>query len=281
MKNKKFKVAAILAVVVIAIGASYYYVHSSGYEDTDDAFQETDIVPISARVSGYVQTVSIHDNQKVEAGQVLAQLDPRDFQVRLDQAKADLDAQQADVLRTAGDVQRYASLVKKDEISKQRYDYAQAEAAKARAQLDSAKARKEQAALDLYYAEIKAPAAGKVTKKSVTAGSYVQAGQPLLTLVSSDLWVIANFKETQVKKMLPGQPVLVKIDAIDKTVKAHVDSIQAGSGTRFSLFPPENATGNFIKVVQRIPVKIVFDEKPPELSTLGPGLSVVPQVKIQ
>ena len=271
----------LLAVLALAGFGIWYFLQSSGFEDTDDAFLETDIVPISARVTGYVKNVTVKDNQQVESGQLLVELDPKDFQVRLDQAKADLNAQEAEVLRTTQDVDRYGPLLQKNEITKQRYAYAEAEAAKAHAQLDSARARKEQAELELSYTQIKAPNSGRVTKKSINPGVYVQAGQPLMTVVSSDLWVIANFKETQVKKMAPGQEVSIDIDAIGKTLKGHVDSIQAGSGTRFSLFPPENATGNFIKVVQRIPVKIVFDEKIPELSMLGPGLSVVPKVKVQ
>lgn len=281
MKSKGFKIAAALATVVLIALGTWYAIRSSAFEDTDDAFLETDIVSISARVSGYVQKVHVSDNQKVEAGQLLVELDPADFQVRLDQAVAEMEEREADVARTSEDLRRYAPLVQKGELTKQRYSYAEAESAKARAQYSAAKARKEKAELDLSYTKVLAPSAGKVTKKSVTAGSYVQTGQPLMAMVSDNLWVIANFKETQVKKMAPGQPAEVKIDAIGKTFKAHVDSIQAGSGTRFSLFPPENATGNFIKVVQRIPVKIVFDERFPELAKLGPGLSVVPTVTVK
>jgi membrane fusion protein (multidrug efflux system) len=120
-----------------------------------------------------------------------------------------------------------------------------------------------------------------VTRKSVEAGDYVQVGQTLLSIVPPEVWVVANFKESQLKHMKPGQPALVEIDALGKTLRAHVDSVQAGSGARFSLLPPENATGNYVKVVQRVPVKIVFDEPLPAGHVIGPGLSVTPDVQVR
>jgi membrane fusion protein (multidrug efflux system) len=148
--------------------------------------------------------------------------------------------------------------------------------------VEQARAAVEQAALELSYTRIYAPESGRVTRKVAEEGAYVQVGQALMVIVPSQVWVVANFKETQLTSMRPGQPVEITVDAYpDKVFIAHVDSIQAGTGARFSLLPPENATGNYVKVVQRIPVKIVFDEPPDPNHLLGPGMSAVPVVKIK
>jgi len=137
------------------------------------------------------------------------------------------------------------------------------------------------ARLNLSYTKVYAPADGRVTRKAVETGDYLQAGQQILSLVPGEVWVVANFKESQLKKMQTNQPVLVAIDALGgREFKAHVDSVQAGSGAQFSLLPPENATGNYVKVVQRVPVKIVFDEPLPADHVIGPGLSVTPSVTV-
>jgi membrane fusion protein, multidrug efflux system len=150
------------------------------------------------------------------------------------------------------------------------------------AEVEQARAAVEQAALELSYTRIYAPESGRVTRKVAEEGAYVQVGQALMVIVPSQVWVVANFKETQLTSMRPGQPVEITVDAYpDKVFIAHVDSIQAGTGARFSLLPPENATGNYVKVVQRIPVKIVFDEPPDPNHLLGPGMSAVPVVKIK
>jgi len=232
----------------------------------------------------------------------------------LDQAKADARAAQAEEVRTAADLKRNANMLRTGAISQQEFDQAKASAAVAEANYDagvkrivgaeaqeeeartsvpsaeanvaSARAASTQAAaaeksanIDLDNTKIYAPTAGRVTRKAVDVGDYVQVGQSLLVLVPSDLWVTANFKENQLARMRPGQQVDVEIDAEDGRVyRAHVDSIQAGSGARFSLFPPENATGNYVKIVQRVPVKIVFDEPLDSAFTLGPGESVMPVV---
>ena len=139
-----------------------------------------------------------------------------------------------------------------------------------------------QAELELSYTKIYAPETGRVTRKSVEEGALVQIGQPLLAIVPGDVWVTANFKENQIGRMTPGQSVEISVDAYpDKKFKGHVDSIQAGTGARFSLIPPENATGNYVKVVQRVPVKIVFDEPPDPKHMLAPGMSVVPEVAVK
>jgi membrane fusion protein (multidrug efflux system) len=156
----------------------------------------------------------------------------------------------------------------------------QAEAAAAEAELARASLRR--AELDLSYTKVFAPEGGRVTRKGVEAGAFIQAGQGLLALVSPELWVVANFKETQVKRMRSGQPAFVHIDAYPShSFKAHVQSLQSGAGARFSVLPPENATGNFVKVVQRVPVKIVFDDELPAELNLGPGMSVEPEVRVR
>jgi membrane fusion protein (multidrug efflux system) len=237
-------------------------------------------------------------------------------QATADQSKADADAAKATDERAQADFQRSQELRKQNTISAQEFDAAQAavkeadanlvaarqkavaDASKineAGAQLDATKAgvgmalaqfRQAQAnvqaaQLDLSYTKIVAPCDGRVTSKSLEPGDYVQVGQNLMAIVPTDVWVIANFKESQLKKMKPGQPALVTIDALGgRTFRAHVDSVQAGSGAAFSLLPPENATGNYVKVVQRVPVKILFDEPLPADHTIGPGLSVTPGVRV-
>jgi len=147
-------------------------------------------------------------------------------------------------------------------------------------QLEQARAVKEEADANLARTQVTAPIAGRVTKLMAAKGAYAQAGQSLMMFVPREVWVTANFKETQLAEMRPGQPVSISIDAYpDRTFAGHVDSIQSGSGSAFSLLPPENATGNYVKVVQRVPVKIVFDQPPDVL--LGPGMSVVPNVKVR
>jgi membrane fusion protein (multidrug efflux system) len=232
-----------------------------------------------------------------------------------EQAKADADAARATDARAQADYQRNQELWKQKTISAQEFDAAQAAAtqsaanakaaednvqvqaskvdeakatvaateaaiAMALAQWQEAQTNIASAELNLSYTKIVAPSDGRVTRKAVEAGDYVQTGQMLMSIVPTEVWVVANFKESQLKHMKPGQHATITIDALDKSFTAHVDSIQAGSGAAFSLLPPENATGNYVKVVQRVPVKIVFDEPLPADHTIGPGLSVVPDVQV-
>ena len=201
-----------------------------------------------------------------------------------------LSAQEFDQAKAAADLaianQNSAEQKAESDASKVNEAKAQAEAAEAEAgsvmaQLNQAKTAVDQAQLSLSYTKIFAPCDGRVTRKQVEAGDYILTGQTLFSIVPSEVWVVANFKESQLKKMRPGQHAYVKIDALGgKEFRAHVDSIQAGSGAAFSLLPPENATGNFVKVIQRVPVKIVFDDPLPPDLTLGPGLSVEPGVQV-
>ncbi len=387
------------AALAILIGLGAWLWITAGRESTDDAQVDGYVTPVAARVGGTVSKVLVADNQEIADGATLVELDPRDFQVAVDRAKAELadavaaaaaaksgvpitatttasdettaqssvmqaesavtaaekeldaakarqtSAQarvkeaEANQTRAAKDVERLRGLVAKHEISEQQFDAAQAtadaqsagvDAARAqvteaeagvrvaesrlaqaragrqqaeaglsaaktgpeqvtamRARADSADARValaqaslEQAQLNLQYATIKAPRHGVVSRKSVDVGQVVQAGQPLLAVVPLDqVWVTANFKETQITDMQPGQRVTIDVDAYGgHTYEGHVDSIAAATGARFSLLPPENATGNYVKVVQRVPVKIVIDGAPDPDFPLRPGMSVTPTV---
>jgi membrane fusion protein (multidrug efflux system) len=275
---------AMLVIGGILIGAICVW---SGYKsfcfiDTDDAYVEGHIVPISPKVGAHVEKILIQDNQVVKAGDLLLELDVRDFDVRAVMAKANLDAAKADEEQAKRDVDRYKTLVEKEELSKQAFDKAELRLQTASAQRAAAEAALKQAELNVSYTKIYAPVNGHVTKKSVEEGAFVQPGQPLLAIVSDEMWVVANFKETQLGNVYPGQKVTMKIDTYsDKEFKGHVDSIQRGTGASFSMFPPENAAGNFVKVVQRIPVKIVFDEAKDDRHPLRVGMSVVPEVKVR
>lgn len=419
---------ALLVIAVLIFGIRYL-VRARNYESTDDAFIESRIVQVSSKVAGHVLKIHVKDNQPVKQGDLLLEIDPRDFEVRLNQARAALHAAEAkargaeaglsltraatkggveeassgvdvarsgvevaraqvtvsreralqapaaivaaqanakqsqaqiveaeaEARRAAADVERYKMLFEKDEISRQRLDQAIATSLKAEAQLSAsrqraaateaqvaeaqasaataqanvkqsemqlkqsqarvgeasgrmteaaaapqqvevsraqagnaaaeielARATTEQAELQLSYTRIYAPSDGLVTRKAVEAGTFVQAGQALMAVVQNELWVVANFKETQLDKIRTGQPVEIRVDAFPgKVFNGHVDSIQRGSGARFSMMPPENATGNYVKVVQRVPVKIVFDQPPGPGFPLGPGMSVVPEVRVR
>lgn len=428
-KRPAVLVIAAIVLLVAIIGGIRYWLYARSHESTDDAFIDGHIIQVSPKVSGYVAKVYVNDNQQVKAGDLIVELDARDYEVRLQQAKAALEAglakeneartnvaltrassnadvqqaaatvrrsrvnveasraaaassrghaneaasaittaqanveqarsqvsaAEAEATRANNDVARYQQLLAKDEISRQQLDQAVAAAKTAAAQLDVARqkvaaaiaqvdearsaqvaatetarqsqteiggaqanvsealgrlaqaktapqkvavseaesktasasteqlrAAVQQAELELSYTKIYAPENGRVTRKSVEEGALVQIGQPLLAVVPGDVWVTGNFKESQIGRMAPGQPVQISVDAYpDKVFKGHVDSIQAGTGAKFSLIPPENATGNYVKVVQRIPVKIVFDESPDPKHMLAPGMSVVPEVRVR
>jgi membrane fusion protein (multidrug efflux system) len=389
----------IAAVIVIAIAGGGWLWATAGRESTDDAQVDASVTPIAARVGGTVLTVRVADNQPVEAGTVLVEIDPRDYRIALARAEAELadaeaaaqaaqasvpitsttatgnvstarggvaraqaaiaEAQQgveaararlvaaqarvreteANAAKAARDVERFKSLLVKDEIPQQQFDAAVAAAAassaavesarsqvseaesgirvaesrvaqaraseqQASAQLQSAqtapeqitvtrarataararvqqlRADVEQARLNLEYVTIKAPLAGIISRKTVEPGQVIQPGQPLMTVIPLDrVWITANFKETQLEHMRPGQRVTLDVDAYSgREFRGKVESIAAATGARFSLLPPENATGNFVKVVQRVPVKIVLDEGQDPGHLLRPGMSVTPTV---
>lgn len=387
-KSRRFILLAAIILIVLIISIPVY-LHFAAWESTDDAEIDGYIYPISARVSGYVTRVVVDDNQYVEAGTVLAQLDPKDYDVAVANAKAafaddqasaaalqinvpitsvntssQLSSAQADIdnvkaglvaaqsqvdaaqasllqaeandLKAQDDVNRYKPLAAKDEIPQQQYTQAvdtqkataaAVEAARAsaagaeqavtqsrarlaqaqaqlqyaetkpqqislqrsRAQAAEAEAEKaaailQQAQLNLQYTTIVAPVSGIVGQRSVQPGQNVSPGQQLMTIVpldSQNIWVTANFKETQLKYMRPGQSVKIDVDTYGRTYDGHVLDIAGATGARYSLLPPENATGNFVKVVQRIPVKIVFEKGQDPQHLLRPGMSVEPDVKVR
>jgi membrane fusion protein (multidrug efflux system) len=283
-KSLKKKILIISVVVLSVLGCIfglYYYFYALSHISTDDAFIEGHAISISPKVSGHILKVYVDDNQQVKKGELLAEIDPRDYEARYKMAEANLEAAQAKASQADEDVSRYKKLTLNDEISKQDMEHVLVRARIANAECDQAKAALEQAKLELSYTKIYAPAAGRVTEKSVEGGAFVQIGQMLLTIVTPERWIIANLKETDLKNILPGQTVTIRIDTYPgKVFKGHVDSIQRGTGARFSLLPPENATGNYIKVVQRVPVKIVFDEEPDSMHPLALGMSVVPTIQV-
>jgi len=299
----------IVLLGVIAAGV-YYYWQSRGYESTDDAYIQGHPVSVSARVSGNVVGVHVKDNKRVPQGELLVDVDPRDYQIGLARAEAALQVAQANEQKAAADVEasradwtkkeqdwhRNEELVKQGAVTTQTAEHSRADAVAAKANLDAAernlaavraqtgvaKVTVDAARLQLSYTQVHAPEAGYVTQKSVEMGTYVNIGQPLLVIVTDRMFVVANFKETQLTHMRPGQPVTIRVDAYPGvTFRGHVDSIQAGTGPTFSLFPPENATGNFVKIVQRVPVKIVFEGPPDPDHRLLLGLSVRPKVRMR
>ena len=189
---------------------------------------------------------------------------------------------QAQVKQTQAEVGGARAKLKEAGAAPQQVAVSQAQAGTAGGDVQQSQAAVDEAELELSYAKIYAPSDGRITRKTVQEGAYVQVGEALLAIVPDDLWVTANFKETQLNDVRPGQPVEISVDAFPgKIFNAHVDSIQRGSGSRFSLLPPENASGNYVKVVQRVPVKIVFDQPPDPNYPLGPGMSVVPEVRVK
>ncbi len=341
-----------LLVVGLVFGVPWY-LHSLNYESTDDAFVEGHVVRIDPKVAAYVKAVHFDDNFLVKQGDLLVELDPRDFDVALDRAKTQLAQSQAQVLRSkAGLEQSQAQLVQAQAqvelqgaqllqtqaqfdlaqinfnrnnslygrdikaIAKEQVDTTSANFNGAKGTLDAAKASLSaakaslgatqasvdasqaqlaaaeadartaevavrDAELQISYTKIYAPVSGKVTQKAVEPGDYVTVNQALVSLVPPVVWVTANFKETQLTHMKEGQPVDIHVDPFpDRAFKGKVDSIQRGTGARFSLLPPENATGNYVKVVQRVPVKITFETDGGNLPTLGPGMSVEPTVDV-
>ncbi|HKO20954.1 MAG TPA: HlyD family secretion protein [Acidobacteriaceae bacterium] len=275
----------LLVIAVALTGIVFgvrYYLHARAYESTDDAFIQAHVVPVSPKVASYVLHVHIDDNQHVQRGDLLVELDPRDFEARLAEARANLAAGQVEVTRAQLEAKRIRALIPEQAASRQDLDNANARERTAVAQVAQLEAAVRQEELDLSYTKIYAPETGRITRKHVEPGAYVQVGQTLFSLVPDEVWVVANFKETQLAHMRPGQPALIHVDAYpDRVFQGHVDSIQAGSGAAFSLLPPENATGNYVKVVQRVPVKIVLDEPPDRDHVLGPGMSVVPEVNVR
>ncbi|HEY4273656.1 MAG TPA: HlyD family secretion protein [Candidatus Udaeobacter sp.] len=301
-KNGKFHVSRKTLVIgvtwfaALLIGVFLYWLHSRNFVSTDDAYTTTHVHEISARVAGTVQSVNVDDNQLVKAGQTLVTLDPRDFKVAAEQARAQVlqrraaaDQARANLDHAQSDYDRITKLSHEKVVSKQEVDNATATLKTANgamgaatADLIAAEAALASAELQLSYTTVKAPADGVIASKTVETGERIQPGQALMAVVERNVWVLGNFKETQLARMRVGQHVEVKIDAIpDHKFSAHIDSLQPGTGSTFALLPPDNATGNFTKIVQRIPVKIVFDDIGKYRSRVVPGLSCEPKVDLR
>jgi membrane fusion protein (multidrug efflux system) len=275
-------IVATAALLIVGIGyGGFATFHSFTHESTDDAFIDVHFVSVAPKIAGRVAVVHVDDNQLVKKGDILIEIDPRDFQVALAQAKANLAKDKATQVQANVNERRAHDLFTKKVISTQERDTNVAASDSSKASVEADEAAVEQAGLNLGYTKVIAPIDGYVTKEAVATGNYVQVGQAFMSLVPPRVWVIANFKETQLRNMQPGQPVDISVDAYPSLkLRGRVDSIQAGSGAAFSLLPPENATGNYVKVVQRVPVKIVLDEEQQAQRVLGPGMSVVPTVAV-
>lgn len=316
LSTKKYWLIFCGAVALIIV--LFLMIDAGKYQSTDDAYVETTTVSVSPKVSGQIVKVLVKDNQQVKAGDVVAVIDKVDYEVKLQQANAaydravlnqqnahaNLNAANSEIELAKKDVERYKNLYEAGAVSKQTLDKAvtNLESIQARqitaeqaifssnpsnaskvadADLNVLKAQKKAAELALEYTDIIAPIDGTVSGKKVEVGMMVQPGSPLFVIVPNNVWVVANYKETQIKGMKKGMPVDIKIDTYPhKVFKGEIDSIQRSSGAKSSLFPPENAVGSFVKIVQRIPVKIVFTEQiDPEEYSIIPGMSVVPKVK--
>jgi membrane fusion protein, multidrug efflux system len=384
-QKRKFIIIGVVALLVVV--ALLFWWHSTFYEDTDDAQISGHLLQVSARINGHVLNVNFNENQEVKRGDVLVEIDPKDYQVAVDQDEANLEAAEANYesakvnvpitsvsttssisqygasvegadasirraqrqyeqaqasvaqadannIKAQQDLQRYTPLVEKDVISKLQFDQyvataraneaqlleakasaiaaedqisiakhqksesvaqlrnaengpnqvksQKSKADQAAAQVEQARAQLEQARLNLSYTKIFAASDGIITKKSVEVGDNVSVGQNLSTLVSlDDIWVTANFKETQLHHMRAGQAVKIHVDAYGRDYQGHVTQIGGATGSNLSLFPPENATGNYVKVVQRIPVRIDLDNNENNDHVLRPGMSVEPTVRVK
>lgn len=281
--GQKKKKAFMLLGVIVAIGltAGYFYsAYRKTHVSTDDAFIDGSIHTISARVSGNVKAIMVADNQRVKQGDVLLEIDPPDYQSKVEYARANLELQRANLRLADSELKRAKALYEHDASSAERYDKAASTREISLSQVKLAEEQLRQATLNLGYTVVTSPADGYVTRKSVQTGNQVQTGQPLLAIVDLDnLYIVANYKETEMERIRPGQKVALTVDAFpDKTFSGTVDSIMAGTGVTFSLFPAENATGNYVKVVQRIPVKIVLDPGADKDHLLRIGMSVEPTV---
>ncbi len=307
-------IMGVILVGILIFGARKWW-FSRSHVSTDNAQVDGHIVPILPKVGGFVAEVRVDENHSVKAGDTLVVLDDRDLRARLAQTEADLAAllatvssrtrvgqaeaavaqAQAQAVKAVADLARIEPLAIQNVVSQQQLDAARAAAAAAEAQLAAAqamlvgadarvaaaRASRDQAALQLSYTRITAPANGVVSKKAVELGQLVQPGQPLMTVVPlEDVWVTANLKETETADVTPGDSADITVDAYKGMhVRGHVESLSPATGAKFSLLPPDNATGNFTKVVQRIPVRIHLDSPMDPVHPLRPGMSVVATIK--
>ncbi|WP_166366455.1 HlyD family secretion protein [Pseudomonas akapageensis] len=337
-RRKKALRLGILAVAVIgAVGyGSYWWVAGRFIEDTDDAYVGADVTVISAKVPGYISEVAVLDNQFVKAGDLLARIDVRDYRAALakadgavaaqqatlinldateqlqqaviNQAKAQIDASDAEAQRAGNDNVRYQTLARTQAVSiesaqrveatwktaradraradagllaaRRQLDVIESQRGQARAALQQAQAEREQALLNVGYTELRAPVDGYVGNRRARVGAYAAAGSQLMSVVpAKGMWIDANFKEDQLAHMQVGQSVSIRADVLPgREFHGHIESLAPATGAQFSVLPPENATGNFTKIVQRVPVRVHLDSADADFSALRPGLSVVAEV---
>lgn len=309
-----FSIMSIILLGILILGIRRWW-YGRSHVSTDNAQVDGHIVPILPKVGGYVAEVRIEENRQVKAGDTLVVLDDRDFRVRLAQTDADLAAilatvssrtrvgqaeaavaqAQANASKATADLARIEPLASQSIVSQQQLDAARAAASAARAQLASAqaalvgadarvgaaRAARDQAALQLSYTRVIAPSNGVVSKKAVELGQLVQPGQPLMTVVPlDDVWITANLKETEMADVTPGDSADITVDAYKgERFRGYVESVSPATGAKFSLLPPDNATGNFTKVVQRVPVRIRLAGAVNTDQPLRPGMSVVATIK--
>ena len=284
--GEKKKKAFLIVGAVVAVGLTIGYFYNSyrtTHVTTDDAFIEGNIHTIAARVGGSVRNVAVVDNQRVGRGDLLIELDPADYRSKAAAARANLELQRATLRFAEAERKRAKALFDQDVSSADRDDKAASNHEIALAQVRLAEEHLRQAELNLGYTRVTAPTTGYITRKSVQTGNQVKDGQPLMAIVDlENLYVVANYKETEMERIRPGQTVRITVDAYPgKVFTGKVDSIMAGTGVSFSLFPAENATGNYVKVVQRIPVKIALDPGADKDRLLRVGMSVVPTVLVK
>jgi membrane fusion protein (multidrug efflux system) len=283
MDAKKKKILSIVAAVAVLAASYFLYQHFTVVE-TDNAQIEAHAVMIAAKVSGYVTLVRVDEGQKVKKGEVLAEIDERDYQNTLKQISGEQSAVAARLKDSEKNFGRLVKLYQTGAVSQQQYDAASAGFSDLKAKADAVQAQVSQASLNLEETKIRAPFDGVVAKRSVEIGQLASPGVPLFGLVSSESrWVIANLKETEIENVKVGAVVDIDVDAVSKrSFKGHVESISSATGATFTLLPPDNATGNFTKVVQRVPVKITIDGISEEDSlALRAGLSCVVKVHIR
>ncbi|MBY0428086.1 MAG: HlyD family secretion protein [Alphaproteobacteria bacterium] len=278
MQKKQNIIGIILTVILLGYGLFHFI--NKGHEYTDDAVIEAHVVPVSSRISGYITKLNIKDNQPIKKGDVLVEIDPRDYQLKLDAQRA-LVASAEVLAKNASVNSRRQQAIGETAGSRREIDNAIASEQSAIAVYNNAKAQLAIAEKDFADSKIIAPDDGIVTMRSAETGAYVTPGKQLFSLVTPERWVVANFKEVQITHMRSGQKVELHIDAYPNLkLTGIVDSIMQGTGARFSAFPPENATGNFVKIVQRVPVKILLNTMPENNEVLGAGLSVTATVSI-
>ena len=279
-RTKAFKIFGVVLAFLCVLALIYWLIFGRNSESTDDAYIEGRIHTIAAKVSGTVLKVNVEDNQLVKSGDLLVEINPIDYILKVKESAANLEVRKATLEQSLRDYKRAESLFNGKVIPKEKYEFVLTAYNLAKAQVSATLQQLNISRQNLRYTKIYSPVDGYVTKKSLEIGNQIKTEQPLMAIIGlRDIWLTANFKETQLKKVKKGQRVQIKVDTYPgKIFTGKVDSIMAGTGAAFSLFPPENALGNYVKVVQRIPVKIIFDQNTDQDHMLRLGMSCVPTI---